>query len=87
MHISKDYKRTITFTSPDPVKLPVPAPWYLDLLAACCRVANISGAGECIDKILRDMEDTQVTVLSQNGSSAEILHYALSPWGQEISVH
>jgi len=79
------WKRTVTFTTPDPVKLPVPSPWYLDLHAACCRVAHLSGAGECIDKILRDMEDIQV--LSQDGASAEILHYALSAWSQEIPVH
>ena len=79
------WNRTVTFTSPDPVKLPVPSPWYLDLHAACCRVAHLSGAGQCIDDILRDMEDTQV--LSQDGSSAEVLKYALSPYSQEISVH
>jgi len=84
-HINALWKRTVTFTTPDPVKLPVPSPWYLDLHAACCRVAHLSGAGECIDKILRDMEDIQV--LSQDGASADVLQYALSPWGQEISVH
>ena len=79
------WKSTVTFTPLDPVKLPVPSPSYLELHAACCRVANLSGAGEYIDKILRDMEDIQV--LSQDGTSAEVLRYALWPLGQEISVH
>ena len=79
------YKRTVTFTTPDPEKLPVPSATYLKLHAACCRVANLSGAGENIEKILRDMEDIQV--LSQDGASAEVLQYALWPLSQEITVH
>jgi hypothetical protein len=67
------------------VKLPVPSQAYLELHAACCRVANLSGAGEYIDTILRDMEDIQV--LSQDGTSAEALQYALWPLSQAISVH
>ena len=83
--IDPRWKSTVTFTTPDAVKLPVPSPSYLELHAACCRVANLSGAGEYIDKILRDMEDIQV--LSQDGASAEALQYALWPLSQEISVH
>ena len=59
------------------MKLPVPSLVYLELHAACCRVDNLSGAGEYIDKILREMEDTQV--LSQDGTSTEALQYALWP--------
>ena len=83
--INRRWRSIITFTTPDPVKLPVPSPSYLELHAACCRVANLSGAGEYIDKVLRDMEDIQV--LSQDGASAEALQYALWPLSQEISVH
>ena len=79
------WKSTVTFTTPDPVKLPVPSRAYLELHAACCRVAHLSGASKCIDRILRDMEDIQV--LSQDGTSAEALQYALLPWSHEISVH
>ena len=78
-------KPTVTFTTPDPEKLPVPSETYLELHAACCRVANLSGASEYIEKILRDMEDIQV--LSQDGDSAEVLQYALWPLSQEVSVH
>lgn len=82
--ISQRWKSVVTFTTPDPVKLPVPSRAYLELHAACCRVANLSGAGEHIDKILRELEEIQV--LSQDGTSAEALKYALWPLSQEISV-
>ena len=84
-HIDPLWKSTVTFTTPDPVKLPVPSPTYLELHAACCRVANLSEAGEYIETILRDMEDIQV--LSQDGTSAEVLQYALGSLSQELSVH
>ena len=47
----------MTFTTPDPVKLPLPSPSYLELHAACCKVANLSGADEYVETILREMED------------------------------
>ena len=78
-------KSIVTFTTPDPEKLPIPSQTYLEIHAACCRVANLLGAGKCIDTILRDMEDIQV--LSQDGASAEALQYALWPLSQEISVY
>jgi len=84
-YIKPSWKTTVTFTTPDPEKLPLPSPEYLGLHAACCRVANLSGAGEHIDRILREMEDIQV--LSQDGTSAEVLQYALWPFSQQIPVH
>ena len=81
-YLDERWKSIVTFTTSDPVKLPVPSPSYLELHAACCRVANLSGAGKYIDKVLRDMEDIQV--LSQDGTSAEVLRYALWPLGQEM---
>ncbi|KAH9037647.1 hypothetical protein EDB85DRAFT_1935672 [Lactarius pseudohatsudake] len=33
--------------------LPLPNPVYLVICAACCRVADLSGAGEYIDKLLK----------------------------------
>ncbi|KAI9448442.1 hypothetical protein H4582DRAFT_1900780 [Lactarius indigo] len=47
----------------------------LEIFAACCRVATLSGAGEHIDKLLEDLEDT--CVLSQDGSSTHILSLVL----------
>jgi len=84
-YIKRSWNTTVTFTTPDPEKLPLPSPEYLGLHAACCRVANLSGAGEHIDRILREMEDIQV--LSQDGTSAEVLQYALWPFSQQIPVH
>jgi len=72
---------TVTFTTPDPEQLPLPSPDYLRLHAAAARVAHLSGAGEYIDKMLRDMEETRV--LSTDGSSALLLTAAL----EGISVH
>jgi hypothetical protein len=65
----------VTFTTSDPVRLPLPNPRYLGVHAAYCKVARLSGAGEYSDKVFRDMEDTRV--LSFEGSSAEMLSYAL----------
>ncbi|KAH9080585.1 hypothetical protein EDB83DRAFT_2284635 [Lactarius deliciosus] len=66
--------RKITLTSEDP-RLPLPNPDYLEIHAACCRVAHLSGAGEYMDKVLEDLEDTRV--LSEDGSSAHILSFVL----------
>jgi hypothetical protein len=84
-----NWKRTVTFTTVDSVKFPVPSPEYLEIHAACCRVANLSGASEHIDTILME-EDIQV--LSQHGTSAEVLQYwqhvlrPLSDLSHEISA-
>ncbi|KAH9000144.1 hypothetical protein EDB92DRAFT_1829591 [Lactarius akahatsu] len=64
----------ITLTSADE-RLPLPNPDYLEIHAACCRVAHLSGAGEYMDKVLEDLEDTRV--LSEDGSTAHMLSFAL----------
>ncbi|KAF8639378.1 hypothetical protein AX17_001534 [Amanita inopinata Kibby_2008] len=74
--IAPHYKTIIEFTTPDPKKLPLPSPVYLAIHASCCKVANLSGAAQYIQKILNDLEYTQV--LSEDGASAELLTYALS---------
>lgn len=56
------------------LKLPDPAP--IAIRAACARVANLSGAAEQADQILRDLEDT--TVLADDGSMADLLTSRLS---------
>lgn len=65
----------VTFDSPDPERLPPPAPEFLALHAAAAKVANLSGAGEYALSLLRDMED--VKVLSTDGGSAPLLEAAL----------
>ncbi|KAH9008972.1 hypothetical protein EDB84DRAFT_1280840 [Lactarius hengduanensis] len=71
-HYCKDSKITLTSERSD---LPLPNPDYLEIHAACCRVAHLSGAGEYMDKVLEDLEDTHV--LSEDGSSARILSFVL----------
>ncbi|KAF9550037.1 hypothetical protein CPC08DRAFT_699393 [Agrocybe pediades] len=65
----------VTFTTPNPDKLPVPTPAYLAIHAACAQVAQLSGAAKYINKIDQDVEEG--TVLNSNGSSAGLLDHAL----------
>jgi len=83
-YILPHYKTTVTFTTPDLQNLPLPSPEYLKIHAACARVAHLSGAGEHIDQVLRELEDTKV--LSKDGASAEALEHALLPLSQQIQV-
>ena len=66
---------TVTFTSPDPDKLPCPSPQLLALHAVCAKVAHLSGAGEHIDKFDRDADD--MDVLATDDTSSEVLTNAL----------
>jgi hypothetical protein len=71
-----DLPRFVTFSTTDPVNLPVPAPELLTLHATCCKVANLSGASQHIDKIYRDVD--MMDVLEADGSSGDMLNYLLS---------
>jgi hypothetical protein len=73
---------TVTFASQE--GLPPPSPDYLRIHASCAKVANLSGAGDYIDKILSDLENIQV--LSRDGVSAELLEHALLPLSQDTQV-
>ncbi|KAJ7584852.1 hypothetical protein C8J56DRAFT_892567 [Mycena floridula] len=54
------------------VPLPeLPSRTLLSIRAACSRVANLSGGAEQIEQMMRDLEET--TVLSEDGSTAELL--------------
>jgi hypothetical protein len=68
------YPEFITFTT-DEKDLPLPDRRYLALHAACAKVAHLSGAGECIDMVYRDVDTT--LVLAKDGSSASLLEAAL----------
>ncbi|KAI6012252.1 hypothetical protein EDC04DRAFT_2905058 [Pisolithus marmoratus] len=74
----------VTFSTPDPQRLPLPSPTYLAIHAACAKVAHLSGAAEYIEKILRRMEDT--CVLAEDGGSAELLHTAITSSMRLVSV-
>ena len=67
-----DGKISLTSASP---QLPLPNPGYLEIHAACCRVAHLSGPGEYIDKLLEDLENTRI--LSEDGSSTHLLSFVL----------
>ena len=60
----------ITFTSTDP-SLPLPSPEYLELHAAVCRIAHMSGAAGYLDQEDRDLD--RIGVLARDGSSANLL--------------
>lgn len=55
--------------------LDLPSPTLLELHAACCRVANLSGAADRLEELHCEMEATGV--LAYDGGSAEVLRHAL----------
>ena len=55
--------------------LRVPDPRYIQLHAACAKIAHASGAAEVIDHFLSDYDT--VKTLSADGSSSELLAQAL----------
>ncbi|KAF8503360.1 hypothetical protein F5888DRAFT_1661404 [Russula emetica] len=59
----------ITLTSQH-LDLPLPNRTFLAIHAACCRIADLSGATDYIEKTLDDMED--IGVLAKGGSSTQI---------------
>ena len=66
---------TVTFTTTDE-RLAVPSRHYLELHALCCEVTNPSGAGEFVAMAQEKLEGLKV--LARDGSSAELLAFALS---------
>lgn len=59
---------TITFNNT--AAAPPPDPRLIAFHRACCLILRMSGAGECTDRVLRDMEDMQGRgVLAEDGSS------------------
>ncbi|KAF8965403.1 hypothetical protein BDZ97DRAFT_1998394, partial [Flammula alnicola] len=87
LHDLRDYPEYVTFTTTDPVQIPVPSPTYLAIHATCAKVAHLSGAAECIDKLYRDMDDGKT--LDPNGASAGTLEHAifeLQASGYELTI-
>ena len=72
--VLEDLPATVTFIAQ--AGLPLPDPRYLALHAACAKVAHLSGAGEYIDAVSRDIDTT--LVLAKDGSSAKLLAEAMS---------
>ncbi|KAF8573903.1 hypothetical protein K439DRAFT_1399426 [Ramaria rubella] len=71
----QDISSPVIFTSTHP-GLPLPDPRYLALHAACAKVAHVSGAGQYVESVYRDMDSAEV--LASNGSSADVLEAALA---------
>ena len=63
----RDNPITLTSQHPD---LPLPNRTFLAIHAACCRIADLSGATEYIEKTEKDMED--IGVLGKGGSSTQV---------------
>ncbi|KAF9474040.1 hypothetical protein BDN70DRAFT_866764, partial [Pholiota conissans] len=77
MYFLKDYRRTISFTTPDDAKYPLPSSDYLAIHASCAKIAYLSGAGHYIDVMEWELED--LATLEEDGSSAEALDHAITP--------
>ncbi|KAF9474037.1 hypothetical protein BDN70DRAFT_936954 [Pholiota conissans] len=77
LYFFKDYRRTVSFTTPDEVKYPLPSSDYLAIHASCAKIAYLSGAGHYIDVIEWELEDS--ATLEEDGSSAEALDHAIAP--------
>ena len=65
---------TVTFTTQD--NAPLPDPHFLALHTACAKVANLSGTGEYIYGVNRDIDTT--LVLAKDGSSSRVLIEAMT---------
>jgi len=62
----------VTFTTPDAERLPLPSPRYLEIHAACAKIAHLSGAAEYIERVLEYVEE--ISVLADHGSSPRFCH-------------
>ncbi|EPQ61265.1 hypothetical protein GLOTRDRAFT_14416, partial [Gloeophyllum trabeum ATCC 11539] len=69
-------RERVMFSTPDPERLPLPSPQLMVLHATCAKVANLSGAAECLDKLDRDLQT--MSTLADDGGSAEVLHHAIA---------
>ncbi|TFK36248.1 hypothetical protein BDQ12DRAFT_254862 [Crucibulum laeve] len=78
------YPKTVTFKDYSGLGLPLPSPTYLKIHASCARIAHLSGAADYIDMVLREMED--IKVLSEDGTSAELLNHAILSSNPHVSV-
>ncbi|KAK0240663.1 hypothetical protein EDD85DRAFT_933864 [Armillaria nabsnona] len=56
-------------------KIPLPNRRYFKLHDACAKIAHLSGAGEVVEQLFRDLEDVQV--LTEDGGSHYLLSLAL----------
>lgn len=67
---------TVTFTTPDPARLPLPSRDYLAIHACCAQVAHLSGAIGYFEMVQCELEDA--CFLAADGSPAKALDFLLS---------
>ncbi|KAK0209755.1 hypothetical protein IW262DRAFT_1498226 [Armillaria fumosa] len=75
----------VTLTDATNGNIPLPDRRYFQLHDACARIAHLSGAGDVVEQLFRDMED--VKVLPEDGGSSQLLSLALFSRLQAQSVH
>ncbi|KAK0213228.1 hypothetical protein DFS33DRAFT_1394025 [Desarmillaria ectypa] len=75
----------VTLTDATNGKIPLPSRRYFELRDACAKIAHLSGAGEVVEQLFRDVED--VKVLAEDGGSQHLLSLALSSRSQAQRVH
>ena len=75
----KGLPSTVTFIPHHPAfaSSDLPDRRYIQMRAACCRVAHMSGAAGYLADIMDDLEKGQTKVLSADGSASRILEFAL----------
>ncbi len=57
-------------------QIPHPSRRYFQLHDACAKISHLSGAGEVVEQLFRDIEDLKV--LAEDGGSSGLLSLALS---------
>jgi hypothetical protein len=54
-----NYPSLVKLASSDAEKYPLPSRQYLEIHAACAKVAHLSGAGKYLDRMYQAMEDAE----------------------------
>ncbi|KAK0438225.1 hypothetical protein EV421DRAFT_1906766 [Armillaria borealis] len=75
----------VTLTDATGGQIPLPSRRYFQLHDACAKIAHLSGAGEIVERLFRDVED--VKVLAEDGGSQHLLSLALSSHLHAQSVY
>jgi hypothetical protein len=66
----------------------LPSARYLELHAACAKVAHLSGAADYIDDIMEDIKYDGVKVLATNGTSGDLFDaYLVLSENRSARVH
>ncbi|KAF8908574.1 hypothetical protein CPB84DRAFT_1843468 [Gymnopilus junonius] len=69
-------RSTVTCTTPDKEKLPLPSPSYVSIHAACAKVAQLSGAASYITKVLDNVTNWESGFFAEDGSLSQAMYQA-----------